>query len=117
MTNEELMNWAFPGFVTACMVVIGFFIARLIRGFDDMEKSAAQCKVEQATIKGDIGRDISQLRYHLAENYATKLDANQLRSEALAIRAETHASLERIHERIDQLPKEIISLVRKGSIE
>ena len=93
--EEGFLRWAFYGFLTVCITIIGFFTKRVVEDVSDLKSDGADCRLNH-----------EKLRTHISENYATKIDVN-------SSRLETNETLKRLHERIDHLPRDIISLLRK----
>ncbi len=95
MGDASLLDWMFKAFATLCMAIIGYFTKAVVDDVREIKKENADCRLNHAN-----------LRTHISENYATKSDLN-------STRLETNDSLKRLHDRIDQLPKDIIQLLRK----
>ena len=88
MTDDTLLQIIFSAFVTACMSVIGFFTKRVCDDVKELKKDGKECAVALANFKADVARD-----------YAREVNVQ--------------ASLNRIHERIDRLPKEIVDVIER----
>lgn len=99
MDTGDVLQWLVPAALTAMIGVIGFSLKRLITRIDALEDSSHACKVRTA-----------EFRTHVSENYSTKTEARD-------IRTETQHLLSRIHARLDALPGEIIQIIehRRGS--
>lgn len=84
MNEGDLLQYLFSGFVTACMGVIGFFTKRVVDDVAELKKEGSECKVNLANLRAEVARD-----------YAREVNVQ--------------SSLNRIHERLDKLPAEIVS--------
>lgn len=75
--------------------IIGYFTKGVIKKVSDLSDDAKECSLNH-----------ERLRTHLSENYAKKIDVNDGNRQI----AET---VRRLHERLDQMPKDIVTLLRK----
>ena len=90
-----VLRWYFYGFITICVTIIGYFTKGVVSDVRFLKDDASDCRLNH-----------EKLRTHISENYATKADTN-------TSRLEINETLRRLHERIDHLPRDIISLLRK----
>jgi uncharacterized membrane-anchored protein YhcB (DUF1043 family) len=87
MASEPTFLWLAAGILTGLLGIVGYFVRLLIDDVRELQEDAQECKVRT-----------SELRAHVSENYAKK--------------AEVQHSLDRIHTRLDGLPREILHLFR-----
>lgn len=89
MTDDaSSLQFLFTTFVTVCMAIIGFFTKRVIDDVKELKQDSKQCALNLANFKADVAKD-----------YAREVNVQ--------------ASLNRIHERLDRLPKEIVDTIER----
>ena len=92
----NIMMAAFGLFITGCIGIISYFIRRMIEKMDTLEAESTQCTLKHAQQETKI----ESLRRHISETYATKTDMSASRSEWVA-------ALQRVHDRLDDIFKQI----------
>lgn len=87
MTSADLLQWLVPGLLTGCLTILGYACRCLLTRITALEADSGDCRLRTA-----------ELRAYVSEHFAKK--------------AEVQHSLDRIHTRLDQLPRDIKDLIR-----
>lgn len=90
-----LFSWIFKIFVTGCVAIIGWFMKSVIQDVAKLKDNTNDCALSH-----------EKLRTHISEKYATKEDVN-------TSRLEYRDELKRLHERLDTLPRDVMTLLKQ----
>lgn len=83
----------FSMFATLALSVLGYFVRQVVRNMENVGRAITQ-----------LDKDVGSYKLHVSEHYATKTDLTESRREM-------KESLDRLHYRIDEVGRDIKTLM------